>query len=766
RIFLLYGAAGAGKSELLKWLETRIGQDQPSQAPTTIRIARTELDVLRIAERFRYALSQTYFDERTRQRWEEARRKPRTFAKLLVLTALERLLDSDDAINAVYYRLLNVVQPNLERGFAAMASPDENLGAVVELFTREDLARIQTESAVEIVLEYETMRHGMLTAFRDHLLEGLDLPATLGAISTDLAHRGVQPILLIDDLVQSLNLFASDLMDYFITLDGGQWDVVAGLTPASFEDSARGRELLNRIAYLDTIDDRVQKLWLSDIQGHDSYFLTEATCAAFTARYLAAYRAGNGQPCASCPQQGRCAGLGAMDDTLLAPFNEVALRRVYRRLPDGKGKARYFIRRLRDVLETIGRGVDPATALRQHAAFTIAVDSADPALAHIAEVYGPLAPDDGWITLPGALLAALGFSHTDVTLPAEPLQRVPTWSRQQDPAGTDASGIAGLVSDEDRMTIKAWLDGDAVNRQSLTRLRRGLARWIRTACPVESLHAEGIARPRRALRWRMVYLGIRPPIALEGVDDAAGIPVARAVGHAAFMFHHYAKATGEEAQALAARLADDERALPALWAGQEAQARAAAQLETQVGLTLDELALALYVFLVVADPATPRLPGFDEAAWETMEGLRVERGRPTLSAALAQAVRDLYDDRFKLRDNVYDGPRPARLLLERTPSEWLEMLSCIETAAVDRDYELGKALLRDALMEVQDAIQCWQEPAVLTLSPAAQAVLDVLLVKGGSGVPLSQVSAEVWSELQIVQPNVYALLEVVTRLLQ
>ena len=179
RVFVLYGAAGSGKSELLKWLEVMVGREDEARAGVTIRIARTELDVLHIAERFRHLLSGECFAETTHRRWQEARRKPRTFAKLLVLSALEQMLDSDDEINALYYRLLNVVQPNIERSFALMDGSAANDAHPVELFTREDLEQIQAETVLPVPLEYEPFRHAMLTAFRHQLLEGMDLPRTL-----------------------------------------------------------------------------------------------------------------------------------------------------------------------------------------------------------------------------------------------------------------------------------------------------------------------------------------------------------------------------------------------------------------------------------------------------------------------------------------------------------------------------------------------------------------------------------------------------------
>jgi hypothetical protein len=119
----------------------------------------------------------------------------------------------------------------------------------------------------------------------------LNLQRTLHLISEHIAStHNLRPVLLVDDLVQSLNLFATDLLDYFVTLESGQWDVMLGLTPAAFETTRRGRELLQRIAYLDTLDDRVTKLWLSDDAGSESYFLDEDNCHHFAARYLAEHR--------------------------------------------------------------------------------------------------------------------------------------------------------------------------------------------------------------------------------------------------------------------------------------------------------------------------------------------------------------------------------------------------------------------------------------------------------------------------------------------
>jgi len=721
RVFVLYGAAGSGKSELMRWLQVMVAHHDPARAEITIRIPRTELNVLRIAEQFHHLLTQTYFSEATHRRWEEARRKPRTLAKLLLLTALERCLDSDEQINALYYRLLAWIEPRIARSLALMEAEAAGEDAQVDLLTREDLEQLKEETALPVPLDYEPFRHHLQDAFREHLLEGIHLPDTLRLIAEDMGRRGLRPLLLIDDLVQSVNLFATDLLDYFITLDGGNWDVVVGLTPAALAASDRGRELLDRITYLDTIDDRVEKLWLSDMHGHDSYFLSEETCAPFAARYLESYRARNGWACATCPHRARCAGLGGDGEgATLAPFNRAVLRRLFRGLPEGKGKARQFLRCLQEVLEATSGGEDLLAALARHVRPDIAVEADDPRLARLAELYGPPTLSDHRLILPPGLLAAFGLPPHPVTLPAEPL-------RPQD-VSSEVVTLPITADDPTKAAIRAWLDGEPVNRQSLLRLRRGVARWLRAVCPVEGLHADGVARPHNVLRWRRVYLGVRPPILLEGVDEGEGILVRREIGLAAFRLHDYATATGNAAKALAAALAQEARLLPLLFAAAEYRLAVRTRLEAQLGMKVDQLALALYTWLAVVEglPAE-RPPGFGDGFWAQVEAARARLSlwgdRP--DEALCRAIRHLFEDFFKLRENVYDGPWIARWVRGRGPEAWLEALMEVGPGRLERDYRLGKKPLRDALTFVQGTIRRWQEAGGATdvLSLAARAVL-------------------------------------------
>ncbi len=65
RVFVLYGAAGSGKSELIRWLQTQISLQDTSRAAVTMRIARTDLDVFHIAQRFQHLYRTQSFQANT-----------------------------------------------------------------------------------------------------------------------------------------------------------------------------------------------------------------------------------------------------------------------------------------------------------------------------------------------------------------------------------------------------------------------------------------------------------------------------------------------------------------------------------------------------------------------------------------------------------------------------------------------------------------------------------------------------------------------------
>lgn len=711
RVFVLYGAAGSGKSELIRWLQTQIGlQDRPRGA-ITMRIARTDLDIFHIAQRFQHLYSTRSFQTITQQRWEECRQKPRTLAKILVLTALEQLLGSDDQINALYYQLIDVVQTNLERCFAAMNQPTEDVGQFIELFSREDLVEILRNSVIPVPIEYETLRYYLLKAFRDQLLEGLDLPNTLKQIAQHIQqeHRK-RPILFIDDLVQSINLFATDLLDYFMTLEEGCWDVVVGITPNSLEATLRGKELLNRIAFLDTIDDRVEKLWLSDECGLSSSFLNETNCAEYARLYLNEYKRQNQQPCnVHCPAFHRCHHLEPdQPDDLLAPFNKEVLVRLFRSLPPGKGKVRYYTLYLRDILQRITQGEDLLSVLQQYVKSEQAAYHPNRQLVQVHELYGPLLDGEAHQEEPIHIAQLCQFFGVQVSA-EDPQQPVVAslYRKEQETASTPDTQS---TIDPGKEAIKSWLKGETVNKQQLRNVRRGIVKAIKDGYLLDTLTRLHIAKPTRILRWAQTRLDTVPPVLLEGVDDFDGLLVTQKIGHLAYILHDFADATGPTEQDLRGQCLTHQAFPSILFQARTYRKRIRDELEKQLRMKVEEFAFSLLIVATkighypVELPASiewkigverPMLPRYPES---------IESERPRLTNSQLAMIRRLFDDCFKLRENVYDG-----LLLETVAEEIdqeraLELLQCIDAEEIASDFRFNEEPVGTLVRSVQAEI--------------------------------------------------------------
>ncbi len=713
QVIILYGAAGSGKSELVRWLHTQIALRDPARAEVMTRISRTDLDVFHVVQRVQYQYKTHQFQSSAQQRWDECRQKPRTLAKILILTALEQLLSSDDQINALYYQLIDVVQTNLERCFAAMSQPAEDVGAFIELFSREDLAEILHNSAIPVPLEYETLRFHILKAFRDQLLEGLDLPYVLKQISQKVQQeRQQRPILLIDDLVQSINLFATDLLDYFITLEEGCWDVIVGITPNSLEATLRGKELLERIAFLDTIDDRVQKFWLSDEYGLSSSFLSEENCAEYARLYLSEYKRQNQRSCdISCPSFSRCSYLEPdRAGDLLSPFNKQVLVRLFRSLPPGKGKARYFTLYLRDILERVNRGEDLLAILPEYVKSEQAVYHPDKQLVQILELYGPFV---GVETMQEGLTAPSVYRFFDPQIDLASMEQpvtaslyknqVSAQSQQSDPG-------ARAAIDPGKEAIKAWLEGNAVNKQQLRNLRRGVVKAIKEAFLLDTMTRLHIAQPSRILRWTQTRLDTVPPVQLEGIDDFEGLAIQRAIGPLAYLLHDFADATGWAEQELRAQLLDHSSFAAILFQGRAYRQNMREELEAQLGMKVDELAFSLFIVATCLNRKPVELPPIIQQKMSSEHVSpprypeRIEADRPRLPASSIGMIRRLFDDCFKLRENIYDGPRLEIMAEKMHQEQAVTLLQNVDCNGITADFRLNEEPLGSFLAMVQDEI--------------------------------------------------------------
>jgi hypothetical protein len=709
RVYILYGAAGSGKSELLRWLHIHIQRQDSARAAVTTRITRTDLDIFHIVQRLQETYGLPPLREASLRRWEACRQKPRTLAKIIVLSALEQLLTSDEQINALYYQLIDIVQRNLERCFASMSQPAEDIGQYIELLSREDLQEMVRTSVVPLSLEYETLRFYLLRVLREQLLEGFEFSSTLQQIAhTVHRERGQRPLLLIDDLVQSIQLFASDILDYVITLEHGCWDVVIGITPHSLESTLRGKELLDRITYLDTIDDRVQKLWLSDEHGLSSSFLHEGNCAEYARRYLSEYKRHNRQRCdATCPAFERCQHLEPeRSEHLLAPFNKEVLIRLFRSLPAGKGRARYFTLYLREILLRIARGEDLLNVLQEYIKTEWAVYSSDQLASRIYELYSSFLHEGTT-----SVLDPEAHEHLHQFFGRQPAHRhLPVVASLHKQSAESRMADARPDLDPGKEAIKAWLQGEVVNKQLLKTLRRGILKAIKEAYALDMLTRLHTARPQRVLRWAQTRLDTVPPVALEGIDDFAGLAIARTTGPLAYILHDFAGAGGWSEIELRTALLSHEAFPGLLFASSAYRSSVQHELERQLDMEIDTFAWALFLLALCFHRFPLELPAALQSQLAThLPSMLAYPGgletlRPRLTNQQVSAIRRLFDDCFKLRENVYDGRRLAQIAARLPIHHAIALIQAIDASHIESDYRFNEEPLGVCVAAIQEAV--------------------------------------------------------------
>jgi len=709
RVFILYGAAGSGKSELLRWLQMHIQRQDRTRAAVTARISRTDLDIFHIVRRLQETYGLPPLREASLRRWEACRQKPRTLAKIMVLSALEQLLASDEQINALYYQLIDIVQSNLERCFASMSQPAEDIGQYIELLRREDLQEMVRTSVVPLSLEYETLRFSLLQVLREYLLEGLDFSWTLQQIAqTVQRERGHRPVLLIDDLVQSIQLFASDILDYAITLEQGCWDIVIGLTPHSLESTLRGKELLDRIAYLDTIDDRVHKLWLSDEHGLSSSFLHEENCADYARLYLSEYKRQNGQRCdATCPAFWRCQHLEPeRSQDLLAPLNTAVLIRLFRSLPAGKGKARYLTSYLREILLRTARGEDLLGVLQEYIKPEWAVYSSDQAVSRMYELYSSFLPEGTTSVLdPGA------HEHLHQFFGRQPAHRhLPVVASLHRQSSETRTTDARPELDPGKEAIKAWLQGETVNKQLLKTLRRGILKALKETYALDLLTRLHTARPQRVLRWAQTRLDTVPPVALEGIDDFAGLAIECTIGPLAYILHDFADAAGWSELELRTALLTHEAFPTLLFTSRTYRSAILHDLEQQLEMEIDIFAYALFLLALYLHHFPYELPAGLHSQCDLIQlpvreyPAGLETLRPRLANHHVSAIRRLFDDCFKLRENVYDGLRLAQVAEHLPINRVFARIQAIDATQIAGDYRFNEEPLGACVAAIQQAV--------------------------------------------------------------
>lgn len=684
RVFTLYGAAGSGKSELMRWLACMIARHDSARARGLVRLTRTDLGTPALLARLGPLLSRAHEHALWNRRWEALRHAPLALTNAVVWHALGRLGANDAQCLAAGYAL----RPLVERALGELlAEPfaEPSIPRPFDVVWDSDFQQAARDHPALADIDEAILRLELVRAFDALVLPTPDIVTLLQSVGQSMAEQGIRPLLLIDDLVQALPMHAATILDWATTLDEGHWDIVCGLTPGALHDDARSRILLERITRLDTFDDRMRKLWLSDEAGLVCYALPEERAEHLLRAYLGIYR------------RMRDPASATSDPDDLWPFTPDIVRRLYRSIPPGKGAPRQLLLHVRDVLAQLNAGATPAMALAVIVPPEATALHPEPLLRQALEVYGVLRR--GRLDLPEGIVCRLGLGDHAISARAVPLHRPSTPVSSTDHA-------AAPEQDPTALALRAWLLGQPANGQALRPLRLGIARLARLS--PYGLGVPGAARSP-SLRLERTGNGTCPPVCISGIDTADGIRAGRWLGDVAYDLARLSTARGRETSALLRRIMIAPQSARLLWAIGEAATRARAEIDAALGMPLTAfVAYARRLAALAWGASDPPIPLLDQD------------GEPPLSDAsvplapgmpLRAQIDSLTTDLFCLRENVWDGPQMAQILAGWTEQSLVQVVLSAHPTSVDAAFRLNGQPLCEVLKAIQEAIATLVEAA-------------------------------------------------------
>lgn len=720
RTFVLYGAAGSGKSELIRWLWREMRMTE--REPFVLRISRTELDPVQIIHKILTQFNLPGLDDSVLSQWEELRKKPVSLANHLVWSSLGTILPSDEEIIPLSYKLRPIIEKNLRISLSGTDYSGSDCG--MELISLEELEELAQQCFIPTDVDMEQVRFLMLRELEHSVMGGVNFVDTLRTISAQVERiSGMRPMLLVDDLVQSLNIYATDLLDYFVTMEEGNWDIVLGLTPASFESSQRGRDILNRINHLDTFNDRIIKLWMSDEQGNNSFVICEENCHLFAEKYLLEYKRINGFQCdQACGFYSYCSKLESIETTPgLMPFNANLLRRVYRSLPRGKGKPRYFIRELGEILSKMAQQ-DLVGALSNSFLRELAVDHPDPLVRLVIESY---APDDikskGRFRIRARDLNYFSDSlaYEDEVIDVNVTSLISYKSQASEQIGILSTGEV----DPGKMAIREWLDEKTINKELLKGLRLGIAHLLREALQPTEIMPNFTSRQSSIIKWEETQEGSKIPLALEGIDSFEGINVNRDIGHLAYNMNYLHLRRGKAKEAAVEFALQNQYIYSLLLKTGKYKNSLLVELERELGMAMDELSYHLFRVILEMGHGVNDIP---LPLWEEYQlkgklyPQQIRNIQVFLGDEEAELTCALFKDWFMLRENVYDGMR-LKLFGQRFKRiNSIEIIEHLDSSRINEHFQIGGTPFSHYIARIQASLK--QMKNVLDMSETGEVI--------------------------------------------
>lgn len=333
RLFLLEGSSGSGKTHLCTWLARQIGtnlQQSGTESHIAIPITRSEQSLNSIFE----ALTKHVSIEPKTRSIDDV--DPDRLANALVEAIRVFNLNLEDVLSNMDRDKLTDSYPD-ERGLRELLRDNirtyQRAWATGSNPVLELISRTEYQQLTEIALgreptsdEFMSFRWALQDCFI-HFLGVQNIDASLTDIANAYVELGIRPVLLFDDFL-SLGPLWRILLDYFVKLSSGHFDIIIGV-PDRQTDTERRNEFTE---YLHRFTGNMRRfaghLRLSDSDGH-SYFLTDDAAVDLVRKYVHAIRTASSAEFDT--------EVVPTDFDGLYPFNEPFVHNLYRNLQiDGK----------------------------------------------------------------------------------------------------------------------------------------------------------------------------------------------------------------------------------------------------------------------------------------------------------------------------------------------------------------------------------------------------------------------------------------------
>lgn len=694
RVFILYGAAGSGKSETIRWLEKNISTNP------TFRISRTELDPVKIVKKLRSTIEED-LDEDILLRWDILKNKPVTLANSLVWNSLNDLLDKDEHIIPITYKLRPIIEKNLRESFIDINNKNEFKSTVVELISREDLDEVIENSSSNINIDYEQFRYQLVNRLEEEILGGYNFVETVKYVGEKLYEKyKKRPILFIDDLVQSINIYSSDLLDFFITLEEGNWDIVIGLTPASFEESKRGRDLLTRINYLDTFDDRLYKLWLTDEFGNYSYSIDKDNIESYIKNYMIEFKRINGYECNSkCSNYNMCKSIqwNENEKVELTPLNKYLVQRIFDSLFKVKGQARHFIVTTGEYLEAITDG-NVEEFLEKRVKREKYVNLQDRKTRMIIESLIPFQSDKN-IEIEKDLLKVLGVKYAkginasvidiNCTIP----------NKCEDKNQNNIS----IKEDPENYALKKWIDGENSNKELLKSFKVSFNNLIKELSINTEIMNPYISKVYGVLKYERIIDKCKIPIYMEGIDNGEGINIARNLNEDAIHIKKLKEYESQYQEHILNKLLSNKVILKSLNQHKEYFNYYNMKFEKNLNIKSEELSFLLYVFLYYISDLNKHPIIFNKYYQKSALRYLPEKYSFKIHNNIKEFkfIEEFFKDWFQLRDNFYDGFK-LHHYITKYPNIYdiIKKLSYIKADNLDKYYKTNNKSFKEVIESI------------------------------------------------------------------